>query len=109
MRVIEEINRSNIITRASLNGMQDKDLFEFEYEWDPYTNKIKKDPNGPLYFDPNALINYFYTNRLNNLWIKDIMMEMIIFKVIMVIRKISKFEIKGRGPHPSGIYLGIKN
>lgn len=45
------------------------DLFKFEYKWNPYTGeRTIKDSNGPLYFDPDTLIYYFYINRLNNLW-----------------------------------------
>ena len=49
-----------------------KDLFEFKYKWNPYTGERLDiiEPNGPLYFDPDTLIHYFYVNRLNNLWIK---------------------------------------
>lgn len=56
-----------------LNNMNDKDLFKFEYKWNPYTGERlkEKDECGALYFDPNSLIHYFYTNRLNNLWIPD--------------------------------------
>ena len=45
-------------------------LFAFPYKWNPYSGERSNelDSNGPLYFDPNSLINYFYTNRLNNLW-----------------------------------------
>lgn len=46
------------------------DYFKFEYKWDPFTGeRLNKDPDGALYFDPDTLINYFYINRLNNLWI----------------------------------------
>jgi len=44
--------------------------FKFEYEWDPFTGeKLAKDPYGPLCFDPDHLIKYFYENRLNHLWV----------------------------------------
>jgi hypothetical protein len=37
--------------------------------WDPYTGeKTEPDPFGPLYFDPDSLIHYYYINRLKNLW-----------------------------------------
>lgn len=49
----------------------DKDLFKFEYKWNPYTGDRLDiiEENGPLYFDPDTLIHYFYVNRMNNLWI----------------------------------------
>lgn len=49
--------------------LDDSNAFKFHYMWDPYTGERKqKDPNGPLYFDPDALIHYYYINRLKNLW-----------------------------------------
>ncbi len=49
--------------------LDDSNAFKFEYMWDPYTGERKeKDPHGPLYFDPDTLIHYFYTSRLKNLW-----------------------------------------
>jgi hypothetical protein len=47
-----------------------KDLFKFEYKWNPYTGERINiiEENGPLYFDPDTLIHYFYVNRINNLW-----------------------------------------
>jgi len=45
--------------------------FKFKYVWDSYTGERKHiDSNGPLYFDPDILIKYFYTKRLNKLWYK---------------------------------------
>ncbi len=52
-----------------LIDLEDDCAFKFEYTWDPYTGERKeKDPFGPLYFDPDSLIHYFYINRLKNLW-----------------------------------------
>lgn len=52
------------------NNLSTKDLFEFKYKWNPYNGeRLEIEPNGPLYFDPDTLIHYFYVNRLNNLWI----------------------------------------
>ena len=76
-----------------------KPLFKFEYKWDPFTGeRLGKDPRGPLYFDPDTLIYFFYTNRLNHLWIEanngyqgnygD------------ALGKGIQFNIIGRGPHP---------
>ncbi len=49
--------------------LNDNNSFKFQHMWDPYTGERKeKDPFGPLYFDPDALIHYYYLNRLKNLW-----------------------------------------
>ncbi len=49
--------------------VSNENAFKYVHIWDPYTGEIKHtDPNGPLYFDPDTLIHYFYTNRLQNLW-----------------------------------------
>lgn len=49
--------------------LDDSNSFKFYWMWDPYTGERKeKDPHGPLYFDPDALIHYYYINRLKNLW-----------------------------------------
>ena len=51
-------------------NLNENDLFIFKYKWNPYIGEREEiDPNGPLYFDPDTLIHYFYVNRLNNLWI----------------------------------------
>jgi hypothetical protein len=44
--------------------------FKYKYIWNPITGKKTDeiDPYGPLYFFPDDLINYFYNNRLYNLW-----------------------------------------
>ena len=59
-----------LLTELPLNNMTENDLFKYEYKWNPYTGKNLniKDESGPLCFDPNSLIHYFYKNRLNNLW-----------------------------------------
>ena len=52
--------------------MTEKDLFIFPYKWNPYTGeRLEIDENGPLYFDPDTLIRYFYVNRINNLWFSE--------------------------------------
>ncbi len=49
--------------------LEDDNAFKFSYMWDPYTGERKElDPYGPLYFDPDSLIHYYYLNRLKNLW-----------------------------------------
>jgi hypothetical protein len=50
--------------------VDEKFAFKFKDQWDPYTGqRCGEDPHGPLYFDPDNLIKWFYTCRLNNLWI----------------------------------------
>ena len=49
--------------------LDENKAFIFEDIWDPITGeRIQKDPNGGLYFDPDTLIHYYYINRLKNLW-----------------------------------------
>lgn len=44
--------------------------YKYYYEWDPYNGQICGiDSDGPLAFHPDTLIKYFYTNRLNDLWV----------------------------------------
>lgn len=44
--------------------------FQFKYKWDPYTGeRQEEDPNGPLCFDPDVLIKYYYTKRVDKLWV----------------------------------------
>lgn len=51
---------------------KNKPVFKYPYFWDAMTGEIiGKDPRGPLYFDPDTLIYYFYTKRLNKLWIES--------------------------------------
>ena len=90
-----------------LNGKKENEshLFKFEYKWNPYTGtrSNEKDNCGPLYFDPNSLIHYFYTNRLNNLWIPETYNEYNEFvqgHYGDALGKFPDFEIVGRGLHP---------
>jgi len=53
--------------------LDDDCAFKFDYMWDPYTGqRTEKDPFGPLYFDPDSLIHYYYINRLKNLWTEPV-------------------------------------
>ena len=46
-----------------------KNIYSYKYCWDPLNgNILGTDPRGPLYFDADFLIHYFYINRLNHLW-----------------------------------------
>ena len=52
-----------------LPTIPNKPIFEYKVCWEPLTGEIiGKDPRGSLYFDPDSLIFYFYTNRLRYLW-----------------------------------------
>lgn len=55
------------------NEIDDQYAFKFKYKWDPYTGeRLGEDTNGPIYFDPDYLIKYFYTKRLDKLWVNPI-------------------------------------
>lgn len=61
-------NNIEIFTMSEINPL-DKSIFKFYHQWDPYNGKRGGiDPSGPLLFDANALIHYWYVKRLNNLW-----------------------------------------
>lgn len=58
-----------LLIELPINSMNDKDIFKFNYQWNPYTgSRTIIEKNGPLCFDPDTLIHYFYTNRLRGLW-----------------------------------------
>ena len=62
-------NKINAIMQDN-SGFYPEKSFMFFDQWDPYTGtRTNKDPYGPLYFHPDDLIRYFYTKRLNMLWI----------------------------------------
>ena len=55
----------------TMQEIDPKTAFEFKYMWDPYTGeRTVTDPYGSLWFDPNILIKFFHTNRLNELWVE---------------------------------------
>tara|TARA_Y100000813_G_C24146518_1_gene345021 strand:- start:428 stop:1228 length:801 start_codon:yes stop_codon:yes gene_type:complete len=89
-------------------GYDESSLFKFEFKWNPYTGERYniKDEDGPLYFDPNILIHYFYMNRLNNLWIDGYYdgNDFIQGHYGDALGKYPEFEITGRGKHPE-MYL----
>jgi hypothetical protein len=49
-------------------------FFCFPYKWNPYSGERsdKLDENGPLYFNSDTLITYYYLNRLKHLWIDEV-------------------------------------
>ena len=58
------------VLKISLKDIPDDELFIYKNKWNPYNGEKLdiEDENGPLYFDPDVLIHYYYSNRLNNLW-----------------------------------------
>ena len=56
----------------SYTEVEEDYAFKFEHIWDPYTGERKDqlDSDGPLYFDPDILINYFLTKILTKLWVQ---------------------------------------
>lgn len=49
----------------------DEYSFKFGYVWDPYTGERKElDSFGPLCFDPDFLIKYYFTKILTKLWVQ---------------------------------------
>ena len=93
-----------LLLELPLNNMQEKNLFKFEWKWNSYNGERlkQKDESGPLYFDPNTLIHFFYTNRINNLWIEgyNIGNDYIQGHYGDALGKFPDFEITGRGKHP---------
>lgn len=87
------------ILKIKLPIKRSKPLFQFDYQWDPFTGeRVGKDPRGPLYFDPDTLIYFFYTNRLNHLWIEA--SNGYQGNYGDGLGKGYKFNIIGRGNHP---------
>ncbi|VVU95086.1 hypothetical protein CPAV1605_811 [seawater metagenome] len=93
-------NKIDPILMVDLPIEEDKKYFEFKYKWNPYTGeRLGIDKNGPLCFDPDTLIYYFYNNRLNYLWeaANDINYTGYFGDAL---GNGPEFEIKGRGKHP---------
>ena len=87
------------VLKNKLPIIKNKPLFKFEWQWDPFTGeRTKIDPRGPLFFDPDTLIHYFYLNRLKHLWIHQENGYQANYGDGM--GKGIKFEIVGRGCHP---------
>jgi hypothetical protein len=73
--------------------------FKFKDRWDPYTGeRIEEDPYGSLYFNPVHLLYYYYSNRLNKLW----MIGKGAYQGYYDdgVGAGENFNIKGRGDHP---------
>jgi hypothetical protein len=80
--------------------VKSKNAFVFPFKWNPYTGERTNeiDENGPLYFNPDNLIHYFYMNRLNNIWLSSNESNTEYYYGD-AIGKAPDFEIKGRGKH----------
>lgn len=56
----------------TLDDIPDDIAFKFYHQWNSFNgSRLECDPFGPLYFHPDTLINYYYMNRLNGLWISE--------------------------------------
>lgn len=95
--------RKNKIDPILLEQVDPDKSFSYKYKWNPYSGeKLNEiDENGPLFFDCNSLINYFYVNRLNNLWIPSHNEGEFIVEGHFgdALGKYPDFNIKGRGTH----------
>ena len=61
--------KMDIISYTDLTS--EKESFAFPWQWDPYTgDRLELDPYGPLYFDVDQLIRYFWENRLEHLFVQ---------------------------------------
>lgn len=87
----------------SLTELDEKYAFKFPYMWDPYTGeRLGLDPNGPLYFDPDLLIKYFHTKRLDKLWNQPIDEDSGYYQGYYDygVGAEENFYVTGRGSHP---------
>lgn len=106
-RTIEyyKVMRSRKMDPILSMDIDDKISFEYPYIWDPYTGNASHvlDPDGPLSFHPDVLIHYFYTNRLNNLWVEpvdDIVNGYFQGYYDMAVGTGENVAIQGRGEYP---------
>jgi hypothetical protein len=89
-----------LMIELPIEGYTNNKFFKFKYKWNPYTGeREEKDKNGCLSFDPDTLIHFYYTNRLNHLWESSTDMN---FSGHFgdAMGNGPDFEIKGRGKHP---------
>lgn len=80
------------------------DAFEFHFRWNPYNGERKDiDRDGPLCFNPDNLIHYFYVNRCRFLWHEEVRDNNgVIFQPYydLGVGNGPKFNVPGRGEHP---------
>lgn len=92
-----------LLLNLPLHNKKKSDLFYFKEKWNPYNGqRLEKDLDGPLAFDPCTLIHYFYINRLKKLWIDETFENGEYFQGHYgdALGNAPDFEIKGRGKHP---------
>ena len=92
-----------LLIKLPLHKKKISDLFCFRYTWNPYNgDRLSKDKDGPLYFDPCTLVHYYYINRLKNLWIEGFIDNEEYYEGHYgdALGNGPDFEIKGRGKHP---------
>lgn len=88
--------------------IDDDHAFKFYYQWDPLTGeRTIEDPYGPLYFNPDYLIKYFYTFRLNKLYTDVAGGYQGYYDDGVGCGE--DFHIKGRGYHPEWYLFRIPN
>jgi len=96
-----------LLEELPIEGYSEKKIFKFKYKWNPYTGKRGSiDTNGCLSFDPDTLIHYFYSNRLNYLWESS---EDINYTGYFgdALGNGPEFIIKGRGSHPDWLLFRL--
>ena len=88
-----------LLESLPIDGYPNNKYFKFKYKWDPYTGERKTiDTNGFLSFDPDTLVHYFYSNRMNYLW--ESSNNDYTGYYGDALGNGPDFEIKGRGKHP---------
>jgi hypothetical protein len=86
------------ILHIKLPVLKGKEVFKFPFMWNPYNgNREELDKKGPLFFDPDTLIHYFYSNRVNHLIEKT---DDNVEYYGSGVGKGPIFNIIGRGDHP---------
>ena len=89
-----------LMEELPISGYENNKYFKFKYKWNPYTGERKDiDSNGYLSFDPDTLIQYYYSNRLNYLWESSNDNNYSGYYGD-ALGNGPNFEIKGRGKHP---------
>lgn len=88
-----------LLENLPIAGYDSNKFFKFKFKWNPYTGERGEiDTNGYLSFDPDTLIHFFYTNRINYLW--ETSNNDYTGYYGDALGNGPNFEIKGRGTHP---------
>jgi hypothetical protein len=67
----DKFHRENLDPLTKMELENDISYFKYKYCWSPLNGDILGiDIRGPLKFDPDILIHYFYVNRLKHLWVE---------------------------------------